>query len=59
LRAAEASRARDRAIVVLLLYTALRLHELACLDVEDVSVSACKGCWSSARGRGTSTGRFR
>jgi site-specific recombinase XerD len=43
LRAAEASRPRDRAIVTLLLDTALRLHELVALDVEDVSISARKG----------------
>jgi integrase len=36
LRAAEAARARDRAIVTLLLYTALRLHELVALDLDDV-----------------------
>jgi len=52
LRAAEASRARDRAIVVVLLYTALRLHELACLDVEDVSVSARKGLLVVRSGKG-------
>jgi integrase/recombinase XerC len=50
--AAEASRARDRAIVVLLLYTALRLHELASLDVEDVSVSARKGLLVVRSGKG-------
>jgi integrase len=43
LQAADASRPRDRAIVTLLLYTALRLHELVALDVDDVSVSARKG----------------
>ncbi len=43
LRAAEAARPRDRTIVILLLYTALRLHELVDLDVGDVSVSARKG----------------
>jgi len=43
LRAAEAARPRDRAIVTLLLYTALRLHELVALDVDDVAISARKG----------------
>jgi site-specific recombinase XerC len=43
LRAAEASKPRDRAIVTLLLYTALRLNELVSLDVDDVSISARKG----------------
>lgn len=38
LRAAETSRARDRAIVTLLLYTGLRLNELVSLDVDDVSI---------------------
>ena len=59
LRAAEASRPRDRAIVTLLLYTALRLHELVDLDVGDASISARKGCWWSARERATHTGRCR
>lgn len=52
LRAAEASRARDRAIVVVLLYTALRLQELASLDVVDVSVSARKGLLVVRSGKG-------
>jgi len=43
LRAAELARPRDGAIVTLLLYTALRLHELVDLDVGDVSISARKG----------------
>ena len=42
LRGAEASRPRDQAMVTLLLYTALRLHELVDLDVGDVSISARK-----------------
>jgi site-specific recombinase XerD len=42
LRMAEHASARDRAIVVLLLYTALRLAELVALDVDDVRVSARK-----------------
>jgi integrase/recombinase XerC len=52
LRAAEVGRPRDRAIVVLLLYTAIRLHELVALDVEDVSVSARKGLLVVRSGKG-------
>ena len=58
LRAAETSRPRDRAIVTILLYTALRLHELVALDVDDVQVSA-RGSWWCGRARVTSTGRCR
>jgi len=43
LRIAERASARDRAIVVVLLYTGLRLAELVALDVGDVRVSARKG----------------
>ena len=52
LRAAELVRARDRAIVTLLLYTALRLGELAALDVEDVAISARKGLLVVRSGKG-------
>ena len=52
LRAAEASRARDRAIVTLLLYTALGLGELVSLDVDDVSISARKGLLVIRSGKG-------
>ena len=52
LRAAELARPRDRAIVTLLLYTALRLHELVALDVEDVSISARKGIVVVRSGKG-------
>lgn len=52
LRAAEASRPRDRAIVTLLLYTALRLKELTALDVEDVAISARKGLVVVRSGKG-------
>jgi site-specific recombinase XerD len=48
LRAAEASRPRDRAIVTLLLYSALRLHELVDLDVGDVSILGAQGATSRA-----------
>jgi integrase len=43
LRMAERASVRDRAIVVTLLYTGLRLAELVALDLDDVRVSACKG----------------
>jgi site-specific recombinase XerC len=52
LRAAELVRPRDGAIVTLLLYTALRLHELAALDVEDVAMSARKGIVVVRSGKG-------
>ncbi len=52
LRAAEASKSRDRAIVTLLLYTALRLGELVALDVDDVSISARKGLLVVRSGKG-------
>ena len=41
-RAAEASGPRDRAIVILVLYTTGKLHEMVALDVDHVSVSARK-----------------
>lgn len=52
LRAAEASRPRDRAIVTLLLYTMPRLHELAALNIEDISMSARKGVLVIRSGNG-------
>jgi site-specific recombinase XerD len=52
LRMAERAPARDRAIVVLLLYTGLRLAELVALDVEDVRVSARKGLVVVRSGKG-------
>lgn len=52
LRAAEAARPRDRAIVVVLLHTALRLSELIALDVDDVRVSARKGVVIVRSGKG-------
>ncbi len=53
LRAAELARPRDGTIVTLLLYTAFRLHELAALDVEDVSISRrARALWWSVPGRG-------
>jgi site-specific recombinase XerD len=52
LRIAERARARDRAIVVLLLYTGLRLAELVALDVDDVKMSARKGVVIVRSGKG-------
>jgi site-specific recombinase XerC len=51
-RAAEGSRPRDRAIVTLLLYTALRLQELVTLDLDDVSISARRGLLVITPGKG-------
>ena len=52
LRMAERASARDRAIVVMLLYTGLRLAELVALDVDDVRVSARKGVVIVRSGKG-------
>ena len=52
LRIAERASARDRAIVVVLLYTGLRLAELVALDVGDVRVSARKGLVLVRSGKG-------
>jgi integrase/recombinase XerC len=52
LREAERASARDRAIVVLLLYTALRLAEVVALDVDDVRISARKGVVIVRSGKG-------
>jgi site-specific recombinase XerD len=52
LRMAERASARDRAIVVVLLYTGLRLAELVALDVDDVKVSARKGIVVVRSGKG-------
>jgi integrase/recombinase XerC len=43
---------RDRAIVVLLLYTGLRLAELVALDTDDVRVSARRGLVIVRSGKG-------
>ena len=51
-RAAEAGKPRDRAIVVLLLYTGLRLTELVALDVADARISARKGLLVVRSGKG-------
>jgi integrase/recombinase XerC len=52
LRTAEGCTARDRAIVVTLLFTGLRLGELAALSLPDVAVSARKGMVVVRRGKG-------
>lgn len=52
LRLAERASARDRTILVLLLYTGLRLAELVTLDVDDVRVSARKGVVVVRSGKG-------
>lgn len=59
LRMCERDSARDRAIVVTLLYTGLRLAELVALDIDHVRVSRAKVSWSCAPARGTPTGRCR
>jgi len=53
-REAMASKPRDRAIVVLLLYTGLRLGELAALDLADTRLSARKGIVVVRAGKGDS-----
>jgi integrase/recombinase XerC len=52
LRIAERASARDRAIVVMLLYTGLRLAELVSLDLDDVRVSPRKGLVIVRSGKG-------
>ena len=52
LRMCERAAARDRAIVVMLLYTGLRLAELVALDLGDVRVSARKGLVIVRSGKG-------
>lgn len=54
LREAEASKPRDRAIIVALLYTGLRLGELAALDLADTRLSARKGLVVVRAGKGDS-----
>ena len=44
--------ARDRALAVVLFYTALRLSELAALDVEDVAMTARRGRLQVRSGKG-------
>jgi integrase/recombinase XerC len=52
LRATEARPPRDRAIIVVLLHTGLRLSELVALDVDDVRLSARKGLVVVRSGKG-------
>jgi len=52
LRMTDRARARDRGIVVVLLYTGLRLAELVALDVDDVKMSARKGVVIVRSGKG-------
>jgi integrase len=52
LREAERASSRDRALVVLLLYTALRLAEVVALDVDNVRISARKGVVIVRSGKG-------
>src|SRR3954452_16404701 len=52
MRAAEESTPRDRAIVVLLLFTGLRLSKAAALQVSDVRTSARKGLVVVRSGKG-------
>jgi integrase/recombinase XerC len=52
LHATEDGKPRDRAIVVLLLYTALRLSELVALEIGDARVSARKGLLVVRSGKG-------
>ena len=50
---------RDRAIVTVLLFTALRIAELAALNTSDVAISARKGLAPRAAAKATATGKFR
>ena len=50
---------RDRAIVTVLLFTALHIAELAALNTSDVVISARKGLAPRAAAKATATGKFR
>jgi integrase/recombinase XerC len=52
LRATQPVGPRDRAIVIVLLHTALRLSELVALDIDDVRISARKGLVIVRSGKG-------
>jgi integrase/recombinase XerC len=52
LRAAERAGARDRALVVLMLFAGLRIGETVALDVDDVTISARKGVVTIRSGKG-------
>jgi site-specific recombinase XerC len=51
-RAAERAGARDRALVVRMLFAGLRIGETVALDVEDVTISARKGVVTIRSGKG-------
>jgi integrase/recombinase XerC len=59
LRACERASARDRALVVLMLFTALRLSEAVALDLDDVQVTARKGRVVMRSGKGSCSARSR
>jgi integrase/recombinase XerC len=52
LRAAERATARDRALVVLMVFTAVRIGEAVALDVEDLRISPRKGIVIVRAGKG-------
>ncbi|MCA1677558.1 MAG: tyrosine-type recombinase/integrase [Actinobacteria bacterium] len=52
LRAAERASARDRALVGVMLFTALRISEAVALDLEDLRISARKGEVAVRSGKG-------
>ncbi len=52
LRAAERAGARDRALVVLMLFAGLRIGETVALDVNDVTISSRKGIVTIRSGKG-------
>jgi site-specific recombinase XerD len=54
LRAIERASVRDRALVVLLLFTALRISEVVALDVDDLRISPRKGIVVVRSGKGDS-----
>jgi integrase len=54
LRAIERAGMRDRALVVMLLFTALRISEVVALDVEDLRISPRKGLVVVRSGKGDS-----
>ncbi len=52
LRAAERASARDRALVVLMLFAGLRIGETVALDIDDVTISTRKGLVVIRSGKG-------
>jgi integrase len=58
LRAADNAPVRSRALVMLMLFTALRISETVALDVDDVRISRARACSSSwARARSSARSR--